>query len=136
MYRNILVPVVFDHTPSENDALAVALDLINAGGKVTLLHVVEEIPVYVAAQLPDDIFDGARSEAEEKLKAIAQQAPHPVNTRVVQGHSSRTILSYAEDTKADCIVISSHKPGVGDYFLGSTAARVVRHAKCSVHVLR
>ena len=38
--------------------------------------------------------------------------------------------------KADCIVIGSHKPGLIDYLLGSTAARVVRHAPCAVHVLR
>ncbi|WP_170501927.1 universal stress protein, partial [Ruegeria atlantica] len=36
----------------------------------------------------------------------------------------------------DCIVLASHKPGMKDFFLGSTAALVVRHARCSVHVLR
>ncbi len=36
----------------------------------------------------------------------------------------------------DCIVIGSHKPGLSDYLLGSTAARVVRHAPCAVHVYR
>ena len=40
------------------------------------------------------------------------------------------------ETNADLIVINSHKPGVEDYFLGSTASRVVRRAPCSVLVLR
>ncbi|MEP1610461.1 MAG: universal stress protein [Roseobacter sp.] len=37
---------------------------------------------------------------------------------------------------SDCIIISSHKPGFEDYFIGSIAARVVRQAKCGVHILR
>ena len=32
--------------------------------------------------------------------------------------------------------IASHQPGLQDYFLGSTAAKVVRHATCSVLVMR
>ena len=36
----------------------------------------------------------------------------------------------------ECIVMGSHKPGFSDYLLGSTAARVVRHAPCAVHVYR
>ena len=49
---------------------------------------------------------------------------------------SHQILEWAESNKVDCIIINSHKPGLQDYFLGSTAARVVRHAQCSVHVIR
>jgi len=52
------------------------------------------------------------------------------------GHAGRTIVDYATETGIDCIVIGSHKPGLNDYFLGSTSARVVRHAPCAVHVLR
>jgi len=33
-------------------------------------------------------------------------------------------------------MIASHKPGMSDYFIGSTAARVVRHAQVSVLIDR
>ncbi|MEP4424264.1 MAG: universal stress protein, partial [Nitratireductor sp.] len=46
------------------------------------------------------------------------------------------ILAVAKEKQADVIVIASHKPGLQDYLIGSTAARVVRHAACSVHVMR
>ena len=46
------------------------------------------------------------------------------------------IIDYANDHDIDCIVIGSHKPGLRDFLLGSTAARVTRHAPCAVHVLR
>jgi nucleotide-binding universal stress UspA family protein len=55
---------------------------------------------------------------------------------VVVGHGANSILDYAEQNEVDCIILASHRPGYQDYFLGSTAARVVRHATCAVHVLR
>ena len=136
MYKNILVPIVFDHDPSEKEALAVANSLVGSGGKITLLHIVEEMPVYLSAQLPKDFMKSAIDESKSKLKAIAKESSIPVGVAVEIGHSSRTILDHAEKSETDCIVISSHKPGIGDYLLGSTAGRVVRHAKCAVHVLR
>jgi len=42
----------------------------------------------------------------------------------------------AQEKGVDLIIIASHRPGLQDYFLGSTAAKVVRHAKCSVLVIR
>ena len=44
--------------------------------------------------------------------------------------------AYAKKIGADLIIVASHKPNVGDYLLGTTAARVVRHATCSVFVVR
>ena len=55
---------------------------------------------------------------------------------LLNGHSGRTITDHARKIGADCIIVGSHKPGLSDFLLGSTAARVVRHAPCAVHVLR
>ena len=55
---------------------------------------------------------------------------------VVDGHSGRTILDWAGDNDVSCIVIASHRPGMQNLLLGSTATQVVRHAKCAVHVIR
>jgi nucleotide-binding universal stress UspA family protein len=57
-----------------------------------------------------------------------------VDVRV--GHSYDTILKVAKERNVDLIIIASHRPGFQDYFLGSTAAKVVRHANCSVLVVR
>jgi len=55
---------------------------------------------------------------------------------VLVGHAGRSITDYAEETGADCIIVGSHRSELRDFFLGSTAACVVRHAPCAVHVLR
>ena len=46
------------------------------------------------------------------------------------------ILAVAEEAEADLIVVGSHRPAMKDYLLGTNAARIVRHARCSVLVAR
>lgn len=134
MYKNILVPIAMDHEKKGEAALNVAMTLKEADGRITLLHVLEDIPGFIVGQLPEGTMEKNRAAAEAELGAIAKSAG--VKADVVWGHSGRTILDYAEEHGVDCIVIASHKPGLEDYFLGSTAARVVRHAPCAVHVIR
>ena len=136
MYTNILVPIVLDHGDRGSEAVAIARALLRDGGKITLLHVLEEIPAYASNYLPEGLAEQHRKEAIAGLKEIAEASDMACETEVVRGHSSTSILDYAARHGTDCIVIASHKPGFEDFFLGSTAARVVRHAKCGVHVLR
>ena len=70
-----------------------------------------------------------------RMKAELHDDAH-IAMKVVEGHAGRSIVDYAEKNGVDLIVIASHRPGLQDFFLGSTAARVVRHAQCCVHVLR
>jgi nucleotide-binding universal stress UspA family protein len=136
MYKHILVPVVFDHNSSVEPAVAVSRTLMADDAKMTLLHVVEEPPSYAATMIPPKVFEDSIAHAKAEIKRLAEtdaKGAHPV---VITGHASRAIMDYADDNGCDCIVIASHEPGLEDYFLGSTAARVVRHSKCNVHVLR
>ncbi|WP_319412769.1 universal stress protein [uncultured Cohaesibacter sp.] len=55
---------------------------------------------------------------------------------VASGSIYEEILETAEQAGADLIVIGAHKPELSDYLIGPNAARVVRHSKCSVYVVR
>ena len=48
----------------------------------------------------------------------------------------RVILATAKKVRADLIVMAAHRPEFRDYLLGPNAYRVVRHAECSVLVVR
>lgn len=135
MYKKILVPVALDHNSHLDEALQLAGRLRDPDGHVTLLHVLEAIPAYVASQIPEDVRHHTVDNAHKTLEKLAGNRAG-AQVAVVTGHSGRTIIDYAEQHGIDCIVIASHRPGLQDYFLGSTAAHVVRHAPCSVHVLR
>ena len=134
MYRNILVPIALDHERDVAAALSVARALVDDGGKITALTVVEAVPSYILAEFPEGHVERNRDAAAAALKEEVGGAD--VTTVAVTGHSARSILDYAEAHEIDCIVIASHRPGLQDFFLGSTAARVVRHAACAVHVVR
>jgi universal stress protein F len=135
MYKNILIPVILDKLHDTQASYLVARALAGADTSFTVLHVIEAIPEYVASQIPGDVLDGARHETEQALKQSAAALPG-AKTQLVYGHAGRFILDFAHENNFDCIIMASHRPGLEDYFLGSTAARVVRHARCSVHVIR
>ena len=135
MYKSILVPVAPDHERDIMAAIDLAETLRDEGGKITLLSVIDMIPPYVMQQLPDDQMTKNVVSAKVKLQEDADGHKN-TDIQVVIGHSANSILDYAEKNGTDCFVVASHRPGYQDYFLGSTAARVVRHATCAVHVLR
>ena len=135
MYSNILVPISFDEDRNAKGAIEVAQMLGSEGAKITLLHVMEEIPGYAISYMPTDYIAESRKAVQSELDAQAAALPNAQGV-VVEGHSGRTILDWAEEHGVDCIVVASHRPGMQDLFLGSTAHQVVRHAPCAVHVLR
>ena len=136
MFQKVLVPIALDHKNAYHHQIQVAKKLRDAGASITLLHVVEEIPGWIMAQIPAGISDSAHTSARQTLLEIAEESGPDVLTEVVVGHAGRTIVEYAESREIDCIVLASHRPELVDYLLGSTAAAVTRHAKCSVVILR
>lgn len=135
MYQKILVPIAFEQGRDTKKALEIAHALAAEGAQIIGLHVVEEIPSYVAQYLPEGQLNENLHEIETALKDKIGGATD-VQIKVIQGHAGHSIVEYAAQEKVECIVVASHRPGFQDYFLGSTAARVVRHAPCSVHVVR
>ncbi len=135
MYKHILVPVSFDENRKTDEALRLTDPLGGGKAKVTLLHVVEHVPVYAASYLPDDFLEESRKSVLADLREMAKAVPGAA-VEVEVGHAGASILDYANENGVDCIVIASHDPGLQDYFLSGTAAHVVRHAHCAVHVVR
>ncbi|MCB1492055.1 MAG: universal stress protein [Rhodobiaceae bacterium] len=136
MYKTILVPVALDHTGRSEVAVDIARTMLDEGGQITLLHVIEPLPGFADQYLPADAVDKRIDEAKTDLKTMAKTVGGSTRAVVTRGQPGTMILEQADTDNSDCIVIASHRPGLQDYFLGSTAARVVRHAPCSVHVIR
>jgi len=135
MYSHVLVPISFDEDRDAAGAARVARLLAGDDGRITLLHVMEQIPSYAISYMPREYLTESRAAIEADLAERAAALPRAEGV-VVEGHSGRTILDWAEANKVDCIVIASHRPGMQDLLLGSTAGQVVRHAACAVHVVR
>jgi universal stress protein F len=137
MYTHIIVAIDLSHGEAGKGLLDKALKLVDEGGTVRVLSVLEEVPSYIAAELPRDLNDRRSAEARVELGLLLPKDTTPaVVSEVRTGSPSAQILQCAEDVSADLIMLASHRPGLSDYFIGSTAARVVRHAQCSVLVSR
>jgi len=139
-YRTILVPIDLSEFELSKSAIqraaAVAED---SGGALRLINVQSLLPPMMMDYVPVD-YDAAQQErAEAQLAQAALGVPLPqerVSTRVRIGGIYQQILAEAEEFGADLIVIGSHRPAMSTYLLGSNATSVVRHAKCSVLVVR
>lgn len=59
-----------------------------------------------------------------------------VHPHVMHGRVYDQIITAANKLGVDAIVMASHTPELSDYLLGPNSARVVRHAKQSVFVVR
>ena len=96
-------------------------------------------PVMLAEYVPPDFDVQQRKNSEETLAALARDIPLPAghaSSVVRQGGIYHEIIEEAKAMPADLIVMTSHRPDMRSYFLGSNAGHVVRYAKCSVLVVR
>jgi nucleotide-binding universal stress UspA family protein len=96
-------------------------------------------PVMLAEYVPADFDTQQRQASEEALVIVAREsgiAAQRISSVVRQGGIYHEILEEAAEIHADLIVMTSHRPAMRTYFLGSNAGHVVRYAKCSVLVVR
>ncbi|KJF73288.1 universal stress protein [Agrobacterium arsenijevicii] len=136
MYKKIIVPVDLSAIDKGEKILAKAKALLDVDGEIVLINVVEELPGYMAIDLPVDLIENAIKDAKTKLSDIQAKAGFKGQHEIRSGAPAREIIAAAEEHKADLIIIASHMPDFTNYFIGATADRVVRHAKCSVLIDR
>ncbi|MEO0384527.1 MAG: universal stress protein [Pseudomonadota bacterium] len=143
MYDRLLVPVDLGDTSSLDNALPVAAAL--ATGANAEVHVLTVVPTagmtVVSSYLPDDYAEKASDGAKEALsKALEEKralcGPVTLKGHVTRGSVYQEIIHTADALNCDAIVMTAHSPDLKDYLLGPNAARVVRHAKQSVMVIR
>ncbi len=138
MYKSIVIAVaLFNKGATSRTLIEKANKLIDQGGSITLVHVLDEVPTYLSAAVAREQLMAHRKAIREQLEALASRVKAKnVDIDIRGGRPSENILASARDCNADLIMITSHKPGMSDYFIGSTAARVVRHSEISVLVTR
>ena len=141
MYTDILLAVDLNSKKSWKKALPTAVEYCQAfDATLHLLSVVPDFGMTVVAQFfPEDFEDNAVTQTKKALRAFSKKhVPKGVKVRhvIAYGTIYKEVLAAAKKVKADLVVLSAHRPELSDYLLGPNAARVVRHANCSVLVVR
>lgn len=135
MYNTIIVPTDFSNEESTIQLLKKAEELSDSG-RVIFLHIIESVPSYALVDIPLDLMPDLLPKTRDTMKNWVAKSGVKAEIEVRNGNSYRNIIESAKENKADLILINSHQPGLQDYFLGSTATKVVLHANCSVLVIR
>ena len=150
MYQRILAPVDIQHRSSWATALPGAVHEAKAAPAIKL-YVMTVVPDLFAgvdwrytirgetggseAYNQKDLIRQAKARLQE---IVAEVVPGDVPVEVIVKHGTpyNVILDTAAELDVDLIVLAAHRPSLKDYLIGPTTARVVRHAECSVLVVR
>ncbi len=135
MFRKIIVPVDLGALERGEKIFRLARAL-SPEADVILLNVVEDMPSYIAIDVPTGLIERALKDARAELTALKERVGLAARIEVRTGQPAREILAAAGEHSADLVIIASHRPDFSNYFIGSTADRVVRHATCAVLVDR
>ncbi len=137
----VLLPVDLSEVSSWEKPLETALEQVRLHGGA--LHVVTVLPDFGMAVVGGYFSQGFERDALHSFGAalsdwVAENIPDDVEVHphVLHGSIYDEILRAADKVDADLIVMGAHRPELRDYLLGPNAARVVRHARQSVYVVR
>ncbi|RFB78908.1 universal stress protein [Methylovirgula sp. 4M-Z18] len=140
LFQTILVPVDLTDLEIALPALYKAAAIADySAGSLHLLNVQTLLPSTFMDFVPPDFNVTQKQIAEQELSDVAKRLPMPdgrVTWHVRTGGVYPEILAEADAIEADLIVMGSHRPAMKTYLLGSNSKTVVRHAKCSVLVVR
>lgn len=140
MFRRILIPVDVSEPAFAEQALeAVKRALLDPSTHVRFVTVIQITPVMMGEYLPADFDIRAQEEATSRLSAMVAKSglpPERVSLSVRNGGITHEVNAEVEAFDADLVVVGSHRPSMATYLLGSSATAIVRHAKCSVLVVR
>ncbi len=140
MFKKILLPVDLAEPEMSEAAMPAALALAKVSdADLRLVYVQFSVPIAFADYVPVDLGDRLRLAAEGKIAELAdsvEYAQERVSSIVRFGGVASEVLAEANDWPADLIALGSHPPGIATYLLGSHAAAIVRHAPCSVLIIR
>lgn len=141
MYKNILLTVDLEHPRAQLKSVPIAVELCEQ--HKASLHVLTVVPDFgmsiVAQYFPKGYEKEVAGNVMDKLKAfVHKKIPGDIKVKHIVGNGNvyESILNVAKKIKADLIIVQARRPELRKFLLGPNAARVVRHAECSVLVVR
>jgi len=147
MLKSILVPL--DGSPLAETALPYALQIVEDGGEITLLRVIDETPAIIEdsplfLNTSDNIIE--QQQKEDLLKHakdyLARVVTHLDQTNLkiemvaLHGKPADEIIDIAKNSRIDVIVMSTHgRTGLSRWVIGSVTQKVITATKCPVFIV-
>jgi len=131
---------------SEAAVLRVAAGPWPPDTEVRVLHVVEPPSLLLGREMAahdpefEAVWKALRQQAQvlvEKVTDRLRRSELNVAPALTEGDPKSQIIDVANDWHADLIVLGSHgRKGLNRFLMGSVSEAVVRHAQCSVEIIR
>lgn len=144
MFTHLLLAT--DGSDLAEEAIPYAIEVAKRfGSRITIATTIDLYPYIGAIEVMPVGMDVWQEEVRKQAVAALQRASErvtaagvPCDTRTVEvAQPWRGLLTAAEETGCDAIVIASHgRGGMGSALLGSQTARVLSHSKLPVLVVR
>lgn len=135
--KSVVVPL--DFSDFSFAALEQAFEFVESPEAVHAVHVLPPLSPMEPGVIWGTIDDESRRDhALEALKSRLEGINyHGMTMEIRFGDPARQVARYAEEVRADLIVVPSHgRTGASHVLIGSTAERIVRNSHCPVLVLR
>lgn len=141
MFTSIVVPVDLSEIEISKLALERASTLASvSNASLHLVYVRSILPITFMEYVPPSFDEEQQADCEKRMKdlvvSLTMADKSKVTTAVRMGSVYNEVLAEAGERKADLIIVGSHRPAMSTYLLGSNATTIVRHAPCSVLVVR
>ncbi|MDX1320384.1 MAG: universal stress protein [Oceanospirillum sp.] len=140
MYNTVLIPMDLEHEDMFPKAVALAHQLIgDEKGEIHGIYVDQTQVHQGNFGITDDAVQGAREAMKQEVKTLFKKyVPEHLRgkCRVKAGVVYDTVLEEADKVKPEVIIVAAGRPGLSSYLLGSNAEKILRHANCSVFVVR
>lgn len=140
MYKHILAAL--DGSPRTALVLRQAETLARLHGAALHLCRAVNIPLGMpleawslsGEELAVRLVEAAHQELSDLRRSLSAPLPGEIHVRL--GRPAQVVCEIAEAIPADLLVVGSHGFDTLDRLLGTTAAKIVNHAPCSVLVVR
>ena len=139
-FRNILVAV--DFSPASHHVMRAAVDMAKEwDAELTVAHVWQWPIVGVELPTAGQLIENVRVASEKQLATwtaeASQLAGKPVKSVLETGSPWDALVKVLERGKHDLAIVGTHGySGLKHVLLGSVAEKVIRHAPCTVLVVR
>lgn len=135
--------VATDFSPGSERALATAAGLAASDGAELVVAHVLEVPSVFGGELPapvevvEELEEDAVRGLDQAVRDASATGAARVSSQLLHGEPEGVLLRLAEPPDVDLVVVGTHgRTGLSRVLLGSIAEKVVRHAPCSVLVVR
>ena len=147
MFEKILIAT--DGSKHSERAAAKGLEVAKlTGGSVTVLYIADMgryiLPIDASYNISGEIIESMRGSvleegnaAVKRVEEMAKEAGVPFESKIIEGNPANDIIKFAEEGRANLIVIGGiGRTGLEKFLLGSVAEKVVRNSKVPVLVVR